>query len=97
MVPVMLATFVGIASGVYIFDPLLKQYAMDSRGTYDPKIAQASAQGGVGGGLVDSVQNAVEKGKEKAQQSATIGGQEARKKLEEVITASDKAQKKTER
>lgn len=51
--PLMMAGLLGVASGVYIFDPLLRQYAIDSRGTLDPDIASAGALGGIGGGVND--------------------------------------------
>lgn len=50
----MLAALLGIGSGVYIFDPMFRQYAIDSRGTMDPAIANAGAAGGLGGGVNDS-------------------------------------------
>lgn len=34
--PLLLATAVGVASGVYIFDGPLKQYKQDTQGTFDP-------------------------------------------------------------
>ncbi|KDN37947.1 hypothetical protein K437DRAFT_270721 [Tilletiaria anomala UBC 951] len=36
LIPILLATFVGVASGVYIFDAPLKQYKSDTDGTFDP-------------------------------------------------------------
>lgn len=50
----MLAGLLGVGSGVYIFDPVLRQYAIDSRGTLDPRIANAGAAGGLGGGVNDA-------------------------------------------
>lgn len=88
MVPLMLATFVGVASGMYIFDPLLKQYAVDSRGTYDPKIAQAGNQGGIGGGISGVTDLAKANAENIAQEpSRIISGLEARKKLTEMMNA----------
>lgn len=52
--PIMLAGLLGVGSGMYIFDPLMRQYAIDSRGTGDPKIAEAGAAGGLGGGVNDA-------------------------------------------
>lgn len=49
----MIAGVLGVGSGVYIFDPLMRQYAIDSRGTGDPEIAKAGAAGGLGGGVND--------------------------------------------
>lgn len=47
--PWMIAGILGVGSGVFIFDPLMGQYAIDSRGTGDPEIAKAGAAGGLGG------------------------------------------------
>ncbi|UZJ55459.1 hypothetical protein CBS101457_004779 [Exobasidium rhododendri] len=52
--PWMIAGLLGVGSGVYIFDPLLRQYTIDSRGTMDPEIAQIGAAGGLGGGVNDA-------------------------------------------
>jgi hypothetical protein len=57
--PIMLAGLVGVGSGMYIFDPLMRQYAIDSRGTGDPEIAKAGAAGGLGGGVNDAEKAAI--------------------------------------
>ncbi|PWN37489.1 uncharacterized protein FA14DRAFT_14469 [Meira miltonrushii] len=105
IVPLLLVTFVGVASGVYIFDPLIKQYAIDSRGTYDPKIAQAGVKGGIGGGLNDepnkiSQIEADAKAATKSSSTATsnksnvISGEQARKHLQEALQSNLKDSKK---
>lgn len=53
VVPVLLASLVGVVSGTYLFGPPLQQYKVDSRGTSDPDIANAAAHGGAGGALAD--------------------------------------------
>lgn len=58
ILPLLVAGTVGLISGVYIFDPLLRQYAKDTKGTFDPEVAKANsplasakaAIGGTGGG-----------------------------------------------
>jgi hypothetical protein len=57
--PIMLAVLLGVGSGVYIFDPIMRQYAIDSRGTGDPEIAAAGAAGGLGGGINDAEKAAI--------------------------------------
>jgi len=101
IVPLLLVTFVGVTSGVYIFDPLIKQYAIDSRGTYDPKIAQAGVKGGIGGGVNDDPNkiSQIESNVKAVKQSSTtnksnvISGEEARKHLQEALQANLKDSK----
>lgn len=90
IVPLFIATFVGVVSGVYVFDPLLKQYAIDSRGTFDPKVAQAGLTGGVGGGVNDP--DRVGGRQDKADKAAMISGPEARQKLKEALDAGRQGQ-----
>jgi hypothetical protein len=61
--PWMIAALVGIGSGVYIFDPIMRQYVIDSRGTFDPEIAKAAEAGGLGGGVNDATKVAEQKEK----------------------------------
>jgi hypothetical protein len=67
--PFMVAGLLGVGSGVYIFDPMLRQYAIDSRGTLDPEIAKAGASGGLGGGVNDATKIAQEADKVRKEDS----------------------------
>lgn len=104
IVPLLLVTFVGVTSGVYIFDPLIKQYAIDSRGTYDPKIAQAGVKGGIGGGINDEpnkirqIESNVKDAKATSttttsNKSNVISGEQARKHLQEALQSNLKDSK----
>lgn len=101
IVPLLLVTFVGVTSGVYIFDPLIKQYAIDSRGTYDPKIAQVGVKGGIGGGINENADkiSQIESNAKASKSSSTtnkanvISGEEARKHLQEALQANLKESK----
>ncbi|KAE8214779.1 hypothetical protein CF327_g1876 [Tilletia walkeri] len=47
LVPVFVATFVGIATGAYVFQPLLDQYKVNTHGTFRPEDHDLKLQDGV--------------------------------------------------
>lgn len=52
LMPFFFASLLGVGTGIYIFKPLLDEYSIDTRGTYDPTIAKATIAGGAAGGKV---------------------------------------------
>ncbi|CAO1612633.1 unnamed protein product [Parajaminaea phylloscopi] len=49
IIPLLAVSVVGVATGIYVFDPLLKQYAQDTGGTFRPKDASSSTNAGKDG------------------------------------------------
>lgn len=94
-VPLMLTSFVGVASGIYIFQPLLQQYALDTRGTYDPELARVSTAGGAGGGVVTtgkgSSSSGAGPGQSEGQQQTAITGDAAREKIKSLLDGGRQA------
>lgn len=63
VLPLATATVIGVTSGVYIFDPLIKQYRDETRGTFKPEVAE----GGIKENVTTEMGKAAETAKEALQ------------------------------
>ncbi|KAE8232741.1 hypothetical protein CF326_g2230 [Tilletia indica] len=57
LVPVFVATFVGIATGAYVFQPLLDQYKVNTHGTFRPEDHDLKLQEGVAAAVEPKAQS----------------------------------------